>query len=112
MEGLESMGVESCWTLAPIVATEAMATSPTIPRTHEQDRRLDSRRFKCFSSLRFRSSGAGYVYMGSLVSIRYVSNGYICMNVCLLSPSGKGVELLLLVLTPGTRDHVGASREE
>ena len=94
MEGLEGMGDTSCWTLALIVATEAVATSPTFPRTHEQDRRLDSRRFKCFSSLKIRSSGAICVYMGSLVSDRYVSNEYICMNGCLRSPSGKGVELL------------------
>ena len=106
------MEYTSCRTLAPIGATEPVATSPTFPRTYEQNRRLDLRRFKCFPSVKIRSSGSGCVYMGSSVSIRYVSNGYICMNVCLLSPSGKGVELLLLVLNPGTRDHVGASREE
>ena len=51
VEGLKSMENKSCWTLATMVATHAVAKGPTLLETHEQDRRLDSRRLKCFSSV-------------------------------------------------------------
>jgi hypothetical protein len=42
VEGLKSMENKSCWALASVVATHAVAKGPTLSETHEQDRRLDS----------------------------------------------------------------------
>ena len=60
---------KSCWTLAFVVATHAVAKGPTIQNTHEQDRRLGSRRLKCFSSVEIELSVAICVYMSSIESI-------------------------------------------
>jgi hypothetical protein len=52
-----------------MVATDAVAKGPTIQNTHEQDCRLDSKRFKCFSSLEIELSVTICVYMSSIESI-------------------------------------------
>ena len=63
------MGNKSCWTLASVVATHAVTKGPTLSETHEQDRKLDSRRLKCFSSVEIELSVTICVYMSSIESI-------------------------------------------
>jgi hypothetical protein len=60
---------KSCWALASVVATNAVAKGPTLLETHEQDRRLGSRRFECFSSVEIELSVTICVYMSSIESI-------------------------------------------
>ena len=86
MDGLERMGDESCWTLATMVATGAVAKGPTIRNTHEQDRRLDTRRLKCFSSVESCLGGAICVSVGSNESNDMCLLGimYRCMSDILL----------------------------
>jgi hypothetical protein len=69
VEGLESMGDKSCWTSASVVATDGVAKGPTLLETHEQDRRLDSRRLNCFSFVEIELSVTICIYMNSIESI-------------------------------------------
>jgi len=69
-----------------MVATGAVAKGPTLLETHEQDRRLDSRRLRCFSSVESCLGGAICVSVGSNESIDMCLLGimYRCLSDILL----------------------------